>query len=366
MLSFPQWRFGTGSVSPTIIVTRQRYVSTKAAPPDKTLVLDDFSFQCGASVSQVPLVYQTYGSLNKDRSNVILYPTSYGAHHSDIEWLIHKDGILDSSKYFIIVPNMFGSGRSFSPSTSNDYYKHNPDFYTTHYDNVRAQKTLLESLNLTQPLALVYGWSMGAQQAYHWATMYPHLTPKIAALCGTARTTPHNKLFLYSLRAALQADPNWKGTHFDGVPNRGFHAFAQIYASWAASQEYYQQEYYLDWGYSSLEDYIWKGWEANYRKRDPHDLLAMLETWLRNDVSHNTDMGDYETAMTSIRAQCLIMPATTDLYFTPDDCQREADLIANATFLPIPSIWGHRAGNPYQNPEDEAFIKKAVRDFLLK
>jgi homoserine O-acetyltransferase len=39
-------------------------------------------------------------------------------------------------------------------------------------------------------------------------------------------------------------------------------------------------------------------------------------------------------------------------------------LIPNAEFLPIPSIWGHRAGNPYQNPEDEAFIRKAVHSLL--
>ena len=58
------------------------------------------------------------------------------------------------------------------------------------------------------------------------------------------------------------------------------------------------------------------------------------------------------------------MPATTDLYFTPEDCEAEAQLIANSEYRPIPSIWGHRAGNPYQNAEDEMFIRQAVSELL--
>ena len=59
------------------------------------------------------------------------------------------------------------------------------------------------------------------------------------------------------------------------------------------------------------------------------------------------------------------MPAMTDLYFTPEDCEAEAELIPNSEYVVIPSIWGHRAGNPYQNSEDEAFIKQSI-DKLLK
>ena len=118
-------------------------------------------------------------------------------------------------------------------------------------------------------------------------------------------------------------------------------------------------------GYESLEDYLQRGWEAGYRQRDPHNLLAMIDTWLRCDVGDNaTYQGDYSLALKSIQAKTLVMPATTDLYFTPEDCQAEAKLIPNAEFLPIPSIWGHRAGNPYQNPVDQAFIRQAVHKLL--
>jgi homoserine O-acetyltransferase/O-succinyltransferase len=329
-------------------------------------IIKDFSLQCGTVLPEATIVYKTYGELNSDRSNVILYPTSYGAQHGDIEWLIRPDSILDPSQYFIIIPNMFGNGLSSSPSNCEACGLAETGFWVTHLDNVRAQDKLLQEVFQIEHLALVYGWSMGAQQAYHWGVLYPESVARIAALCGTARTTDHNKIFLHSLRTALTADRTWNGTRFEGIPDRGFQAFARIYASWAASQTYYRQGIYYQLGYKSLEDYLLRGWEANYRKRDPHNLLAMIDTWLRCDVSNNpTYQRNYQQALKSITAKTLVMPATTDLYFTPEDCQAEADLIPNSKYLPIPSIWGHRAGNPYQNPEDEKFIKDAIKQFLI-
>jgi homoserine O-acetyltransferase/O-succinyltransferase len=326
--------------------------------------IKDFSLQCGTILSKAKIAYKTYGELNQELTNAILYPTSYGANHQDIEWLISPDSILNPSQYFIIIPNMFGNGLSSSPSNDQACGLAESGFWFTHLDNVRAQKKLLDSLGIAK-LALVYGWSMGAQQAYHWGALYPEYVERIAALCGTARTTDHNQIFLQSLRTALTADPAWNGIKFEQIPERGFKAFARIYASWAASQAYYRQGLYYQLGYESLEDYLVRGWEVNYRQRDPHNLLAMIDTWLYCDVGNNpTYQGDYQQALKSITAPTLVMPSTTDLYFTPEDCQAEADLIPHAEYLPIPSIWGHRAGNPYQNPEDEMFIKDAVKQLL--
>ena len=335
----------------------------------KTFTLKNFSLQCGAVLSAAKLVYQTYGELAADKSNAILYPTSYGAQHLDIDWLIRAEGILDPTHWFIIIPNMFGNGLSTSPSNCPDCQAlgEEPGFFFTHWDNIQAQKQLLEDVFAIERLALIYGWSMGAQQAYHWGALFPDRVARIAALCGTARTTEHNQIFLQSLRSALTADPTWNGRKFEGMPDRGFHTFARIYASWAASQAFYRQKLYAQFGYTSLEDYLLRGWEEAYRKRDPHNLLAMIETWLRCDVSDNPIyQGDYQGAMAAIQAQTLVMPSTTDLYFTPEDCAAEAELIPHATYLPIPSIWGHRAGNPYQNPEDELFIRQAVAALLAR
>ncbi len=327
--------------------------------------IENFQLQCGAVLPEAKLVYQTYGELNSDRSNVILYPTSYGGQHPDIEWLIGDDGILDPTRWFIIIPNMFGNGLSSSPSNCENCGLVEQGFWFTHLDNVTAQEKLLSQVFGIERLALVYGWSMGAQQAYHWGALYGDRVECIAAICATARTTDHNKIFLESLRSALTADPTWNGTSFDGIPDRGFRTFARIYASWAASQAFYREGLYYQFGYESLEDYLLRGWEAGYRKRDPRNLMTMLDTWLRCDVSDNPIyQKNYALAMQSIQAKTLVMPSTTDLYFTPEDCDREAAMIPNAKYLAIPSIWGHRAGNPYQNPEDTKFIRQSVLDLL--
>ncbi len=329
------------------------------------LTLENFELQCGKVLPQAQIVYGTYGELAVDRRNVILYPTSYGAQHTDLDWLIRPDGILDPSQWFIIIPNMFGNGLSSSPSNCADCGLSEQGVWFSHWDNVRAQKRLLETVFGIDQLALVYGWSMGAQQAYHWGALYPERVARIAALCGTARTTDHNLVFLHSLRCALTADPTWNGQRFEGVPERGYQTFARIYASWAASQAFYREGLYYPLGYKSLEDYLQRGWEDSYRKRDPHNLLAMIDTWIRCDIGDNpTYCGNYIQALQSIRAKTLVMPATTDLYFTPEDCKAEATLIPNAKYQTIESIWGHRAGNPYQNPEDEQTIRIAIQDLL--
>ncbi len=326
--------------------------------------LKNFEFQCGKSLPSAQIVYQTYGNLNADRSNAILYPTSYGAQHSDIEWLISSDGILDPTRWFIIIPNMFGNGLSTSPSNS-DCGLTESGFWFSHLDNVRAQERLISEVFGIDRLALIYGWSMGAQQAYHWGALYPDRVARIVALCGTARTTDHNRIFLQSLRSALTADPAWNGTRFDRTPDRGFHTFARIYASWAASPAFYREGLYLKLGYPSLEDYLTQAWEASYRKRDPHNLLAMLDTWLHCDISDNLRyQGKYRAALAAIQAKTYVMPSTTDLYFTPEDCAAEAAIIPHSEYHPIPSIWGHRAGNPYQNPVDAEWIRSKVQQLL--
>jgi homoserine O-acetyltransferase/O-succinyltransferase len=331
----------------------------------KCFTLQNFELQCGVTLPQAELVYQTYGELNADRSNVILYPTSYGAQHTDIDWLIRPDGILDPSKWFIVIPNMFGNGLSTSPSNNLACGLAEQGFWFTHVDNVSAQAQLLQQVFGIEKLAMVYGWSMGAQQAYHWAVLFPDRVERIVTLCSTAKTTEHNQIFLESLRSALTADRTWTGQRFTGIPEQGFQTFARIYASWAASQAFYRSKLYLQLGYESLSDYLWRGWEMGYRKRDPHNLLTMIDTWMRCDISNNSVyQGDFDRALAAITAKTLVMPSATDLYFTSADCAAEAAKIPSARYLPIPSIWGHRAGNPYQNTEDAAFIRQAVQKIL--
>ncbi len=133
--------------------------------------LGDLALQGGMTLKRARIAYKTYGSLEGDKSNVILYPTSYGAQHFDTEWLIGADLVLDPTRYFIVIANMFTNGLSSSPSNAAtpDHKGRFPRITLT--DNVRAQRRLLAEALGIERIALVYGWSMGAQQAYHWAAL---------------------------------------------------------------------------------------------------------------------------------------------------------------------------------------------------
>ncbi|WP_269758985.1 hypothetical protein [Variovorax sp. E3] len=84
--------------------------------------LGDVALQRGATLRGAKLAYKTYGTLNAQKSNAIVYPTWYSGQHYDNEWLIGPGMALDPAKYFIVVPNMLGNGLSSSPSNSPEPY----------------------------------------------------------------------------------------------------------------------------------------------------------------------------------------------------------------------------------------------------
>ncbi|WP_216900094.1 alpha/beta fold hydrolase [Synechococcus sp. CCY 9618] len=334
-----------------------------ASASTRRLALGDLLLASGAILPGACLDYRVYGTLAADRSNLVLYPSSYGAWPEDIDWVVGP--ILDPARWCVVLVSQFGNGRSSSPSTGEPGLA-GGRWPVDHRDNVTAQLRLLEEVfGVTSP-ALIYGWSMGAQQAYHWAVLEPERTRRICCVCGSARTTPHNRVFLLSLRQALTADPAWDGSRFRGVPEQGLRTFALIYASWAASQPFYRRGAHQDLGYSSVDAYVEQAWLPAYRRHDPHDLLAMLDIWLANDVAAAAGIAsgdpdaDLARALGRIQARSAVIAGRHDLYFTPEDCAAEAAMIPGAHFEVLESDLGHRAGNPRDAPAEQRQLRAAV------
>jgi homoserine O-acetyltransferase len=321
--------------------------------------------QSGRTFRNMFLAYKTFGTLNAQRSNVILYPTSYSAQHSDISYMVGEGAALDPSKYFIVIPNLFGNGLSSSPSNTPwpDVGSRYPD--VTYFDAVHVQRRMLAELWGIDKVALVYGWSMGAMQAYHWAALFPDAVERIAVVCGSARCAPHNRVFIEGAMNALMADAAYRDGVFTERPVRGFRAMGRVYAGWALSQTFYREELWRTLGASSLEDYLVTYWETAFARRDPADLMAQFRTWMAGDISANRlYQGDLPKALAGIQARTLLMPGDHDLYFQVADNQLEMQHLRHAELHPIPSVWGHRAGNPLNQPEDRAFIDNHVKALL--
>ena len=336
-------------------------------PDFETFELGNIVLQSGATLRGAKLAFKTFGQLNAAKDNVIVYPTFYGGQHYQNEVIIVEGRALDPGKYFIIIPNMLGNGLSSSPSNTPPPYNKARFPGVTSYDNIMAQHRLVTERFGIEKIALVTGFSMGAQQTFHWGALFPDMVERIMPVCGSAKTSHHNFVFLEGVKAAITADAAWMEGWYDKQPSKGLRAMGRVYAGWAVSQAFYREEVYLDIGYSSLEDYLVEFWEGRRVEGDANDFLAMLWTWQNGDISANPLYnGDFHKALGAIKAKAIVMPCRTDLYFPPEDNANEVAHMPNAEFRPIESIWGHLAGGPGWNPPDAKFVDDALRELLSR
>jgi homoserine O-acetyltransferase len=329
--------------------------------------LGDVVLQSGATLHGARLAYKTHGRLNAAASNAILVPTFYGGRHGDYEGMIGPGRALDPERWFIVVVDMFCNGLSSSPSNTPAPFD-GPKFpRITHWDNVHCQHRLVTERLGIRKLALVTGFSMGGQQANHWAAIFPDMVERIAPWCGSAKTAPHNWVFLVGVKAALLADSHFDSGHYTSPPERGIRAFARVWAGWGPSQAFYRNALYTALGHSTPDDHMTAFWEANFLQFDANDLLGMLYTWQRSDISDNPIYaGDYDRALAAITARAIVLPGATDLYFPVADNAYQVERMRNAELRPIPSDWGHIAGAPGLNAPDMAFLDAALSELLAR
>ncbi len=317
--------------------------------------------ECGTVARDIPMSYAVFGALNADRSNAILFPTPFGAQSSEIGWICGADGLFDSQRWCVIVVDTFGNGLSASPFTASAPQDTAWQGYSL-ADNVNAQRALLLDVLEVDQLALVAGWSIGGQQAYQWASRYPACVARLAVICGSARTAPHNRVFLDAVKYALL--PGLEGGLQE--EERALRLVGRIYAGWALSQEFYRVEEWRRAGYADLEDFIVRYWEGNFVKRRARNLLAQVQMWQEADISRAAHRGDLQAALGAITADCLVMPCEQDLYFRVEDSRAEVAWLERAELKVLSSRWGHRGGFPAQAAEERFVIRSALQQLLAR
>jgi homoserine O-acetyltransferase len=327
--------------------------------------LGNVVLQSGVTLPDAKLAYKTHGELNAAGDNAVLMPTFFGGQHGDTELMMAPGRTLDPARYFIVVPDMLGNGLSSSPSTTAPPFD-GPSFpNVTVHDNVRCQHRLLTEHLGIDHLRLVVGFSMGAQQAFHWGALYPDIVHAVAPICGSAKTSTQNALLLQGARTALTTAVDFADGRYEIPPTRGLLAFCRVYASLVCCSDFYRNHHYTKLGLASAEDTM-RFFEGFFRQRDANDLVATLWTWEHADVSANeVYRGDLSAALGSIKARAIVMPAAKDLLFDPTDCQIEVSHMPNAELRTIESSWGHLAGFGV-NPPDNEFVDAALKELLAR
>lgn len=336
------------------------------------MALDYETFELGAvdllkggRLDQAQLAYKTYGQLNAAKDNVVVLPTFYTGSHMRNEGFFGAGRAIDPDKHFIVSINLMGNGLSSSPSNTPPPYD-GPRFpVVTLWDNIAFQHRLLTEGLGVDKIALVAGWSMAGCQSYQWAAQYPDMVGAILPFCASAKTSPHNVVFLEGVKAALCADQDWNNGEYTSPPVRGLKAFGRVYAGWAFSQTWYREKLHKKIGFDTFEDLL-VDWEKDHAENwDANNLLSKLKTWQLGDISDNPLYGgNFEKALGAIKARAILVPCSDDLYFPPEDNEIEARHMPNADFRPFSSPWGHCVASPGNVPEFQHHLDGCITELL--
>ncbi|KAI7821285.1 homoserine O-acetyltransferase [Kickxella alabastrina] len=220
--------------------TRQRDLSNGPEPLYEKVVTgynlfhhaQPFVCDHGGVLSQIQLAYETWGRLNKDRSNVILIHTGLsGSSHAHSherntragwwEAFIGPGKAIDTDKFFVVCTNVLGGcygstgPGSVDPLTGQRYATTFP--VLTVNDMVRAQFLLMDHLGVDRLYASV-GSSMGGMQSLCAAALFPQRVGRLVSISACARSHPYSIALRFAQRQALMSDPNFnRGFYYDGV-----------------------------------------------------------------------------------------------------------------------------------------------------
>jgi len=205
---------------------------TFAEPPN------ELPLECGQKLGSITLAYETYGHLNKDKSNAILvvHALSGDAHaagfhkgYKDAGWwdaMIGPGKAFDTEKYFVICSNIIGGCKgstgpsSINPTTGKPYALDFP--MITIADMVVAQKHLIDYLGIDKLLCVV-GGSMGGFQVLQWVTSFPEKVSSAIPIATSLKHSPQQIAFDEVGRQAVMADPDWReGNYYEfSQPEKG-------------------------------------------------------------------------------------------------------------------------------------------------
>ena len=205
----------------------------------KITIKKPLKLDCGETITEYPLAYETYGELNKKRDNAILafHALTGDQFASGINPMTKKQGwwsytigpskAIDTNKFFVICANViggcmgsFGPG-SINPNTNREFGTDFP--VITINDMVNAQYNLLEFFNIDK-LHSVVGGSMGGMQVLQFVANFPNKTKTAIPIACTASHSAQNIAFNELGRQSIMADANWKNgnySHSNSPPDKG-------------------------------------------------------------------------------------------------------------------------------------------------
>jgi homoserine O-acetyltransferase len=331
--------------------------------------------QSGAALADYTLVYETYGTLNADRSNAVLVCHALNASHhvagsyegkpkSEGWWnnMVGPGKPLDTDRFFVIGVNNLGScfgstgPMHNNPATGKPYGASFP--VVTVEDWVHAQARLADRLGI-QKFAAVMGGSLGGMQALAWSVLYPSRIAHSLVIASTPKLSAQNIAFNDVARQAILTDPDYHDGDFYAhgvVPKRGLRVARMIGHITYLSDDDMAEKFGRDlrnadyqFGYGvdfEIESYLRYQGDKFSEYFDANTYLLITKALDYFDPARTHD-GDLDAALAKTQAEFLLVSFTTDWRFAPDRSREIVQALVNnqrrVTYAEIDAPHGHDA-----------------------
>ena len=326
------------------------------------------SLMLGGQLDHIEIAYQTYGSLNAEKSNAVLIchaltgdAEPYFAQPEASGWwqsFMGEGLALDTTKYFFICSNVLGgckgstSPASINPQTGKAYGSQFPKI--TVQDMVKVQKALLDYLGLSR-LHAVIGGSFGGMQATQWAIDYPDFVDNIINLCSSLTLSAEAIGFNHVMRQAIINDPNFNnGDYYDGEPPHRGLAIARMLGMLTYRTDIQLAKAFgratknegQFWGdYFQVESYLSYQGQKFLARFDANTYLHLIRAMDLYDPSLGYE--NMKAALSRIKARYTLVAVANDQLFKLTDLHKSKQLLeqngVNLQYYEFASDYGHDA-----------------------
>jgi homoserine O-acetyltransferase len=336
-------------------------------------IKEPFSLEDGSQLAELTIAYETYGKLNKARSNAILlcHALSGDAHvagkHTTSDkkpgwWddMVGPGKGFDTAKYFVICSNCISGCQgstgpnSIDPRTKKPYGTAFP--LVTIKDMVNAQKKLLDHLGIKK-LYAVGGGSMGGMQALEWSVTYPERVASALIFASTWRLAPQAIAFNEVGRQAIMSDPHWNNGNYYGkkLPASGLSIARMVgHITYLSDQSMHQkfgrrqreQKPQDKFGIEfQVESYLHHQGRTFVERFDANSYLYITRAMDFFDISQG--YASLEDSLSRAKAKFLVVSFTSDWLFPTRESLEIVKALKssglNVSYREVESTYGHDA-----------------------
>jgi homoserine O-acetyltransferase len=311
--------------------------------------IGDLKLQNGGVIRNCRIGYRTFGRINHDKSNIVVFPTWAGGTTEQLQSSIGPGRLVDSTIYFVVAIDALSNGVSSSPSNSRLQPRMRfPQF--TLRDTVESQHELLTTVLKIHHVNAVVGISMGGMQAFQWLVSYPEFMDKAIPIVGSPRLAPYDLLLWQAQIEALMRDRDWKGGNYSVNPARALDfAFGELLLTTPPD---YNKHKTREQVLADLEKARRDG-----KGSDANDKIRQTQAMMQLDVTRDFG-GSLERAAKAVKAKVFVVVSRFDHVVTPGPAIEFASLLG-AKVLNLDSECGHLA-----TVCESTRLNAAVADFL--